>query len=202
MQKLHAQAAMGKRRRGQNFSKERNEASADSDASEGEDRSAARVAARSIRRSRKQHDAAASTASSHRAHADSKRHARESRGVTHAGAESEANQDGSSSEAEEEESSSSSSTLSELSEVDEDADEDMKSYEESALLDAFDKEADADSADEWRPGAHPSPADVDRPILSCAEGQKIANATLCFRAHPPGSNPAARACHLCPARDR
>jgi hypothetical protein len=128
MQKLHVQSARGRHRRGQNLSEERKEASADSDSSEDEDRSAARAAARSIRHSRKQHDAsaAASTASFSRAQDDSKRHARESRGFTHAGAESEANQDGSSSEAAEEESGSS-SARSELSEVDEDADEEMRS---------------------------------------------------------------------------
>jgi hypothetical protein len=62
-QKLHEQSVTGKRNRGRHLSEERKHAYADSDASEDEDSSTARAAARPSRRSFKQRDDSAAAAS-------------------------------------------------------------------------------------------------------------------------------------------
>jgi hypothetical protein len=163
---------MGKRRRGQNLSEEHKEASADSDASEGEDRSAARAAARSLRCNHKQRGAsavAASSASSNRTHDTRQPHTREISQRDED--ESEQSEDGSSSGSNAVEESDSGSALSELSDEEEDgkmaacADELLHEY---ARIDIA-----ADDADEWTPGAAASSSStrgrkrkVNRPLPS------------------------------------
>jgi hypothetical protein len=161
MHKLHAQSATGKRRRGRSLSEERKEAYVDTDdAGEDEDCGAARMAARSIRRSTRHRgaSAAAAAASSSSVSGHSKLRARK---IRRSNGRDERQRDSSedessSSAGESSEESGSNGAVSELSGADEDGEDDTQSSEEFALLDALDDQADVDDADEWRPGADAS----------------------------------------------
>jgi hypothetical protein len=168
VQKLHAQFAMGKRRRSRSLSEKRKESSADSDASEVEDNGAALATARIIRRNGKRGASAASASTaSNRTHDARKHHPREMR--LRDEDDSEPSEEGSSSSDElEERDSGNSAELSELS--DDEEDEEMAAWADEMLSEYA---LVADDAEEWTPGAAASSSStrgrkrkVNRPLPS------------------------------------